>query len=122
MPNVNRVFIAGHLGQDPDLRYTQSQNAVCNLSIATTEKYKNPSGEQQESTYWARVVVWGKQAENCSKYLTKGSAVLVEGKLTERQWEDKEGNKRYVTEIVASNVQFLSGGKKKEDNQEAPPF
>lgn len=110
MASLNKVMLIGNLGQDPELRYTQSNTAVCNFSLATNESWTDKqSGEKKEETYWARIVCWGKQAETCEKYLKKGRSVYVEGKLTERTWEDKEGIKRYTTEIVAQRVLFLGG-------------
>ena len=96
----------GNLGQDPELRYTQNQTAVVTLNIATTESWTK-DGQKQEQTEWHRVIVWNRQAENCAKYLSKGRSVFVEGKLQTRSWDDKNGQKRYTTEITASNVQFL---------------
>lgn len=110
---MNKVILCGNLGADPELRYTQSQKPVCNLSVATTE-YREKDGEKQEFTEWSKVVIWGQQAENCSKYLSKGRSVLVEGRLQTRSWENKEGQKQYTTEIVAQNVQFIGGAKKDE--------
>lgn len=110
MASLNRVIIMGNLGQDPELRYTQSQAPVCTLRIATTDYRTSADGQRQEFTEWHSVVVWNKQAENCAKYLAKGRSVLVEGRLQTRSWEDKQGNKRYTTEIVAQNVQFVGGG------------
>ena len=104
---MKRVIVLGRLGNDPELKYTNSGTAVCNLSVATSEKWTDKSGEKQEKTEWHRVVVWKKQAENCNQYLAKGRQVLVEGKLETRSWDDKDGNKRYTTEITASNVQFI---------------
>ena len=109
MASYNRVIIMGNLGTDPELRYTQNQTPVCTLSVATTDYRSRPDGERQEFTEWHRVVVWNRQAENCSKYLAKGRSVLVEGRLQTRSWEDKQGQKRYVTEIVAQTVQFVGG-------------
>jgi single-strand DNA-binding protein len=109
MASLNRVVIMGNLGQDPELRYTQNQTPVCTLNVATTDYRTSPDGQRQEFTEWHRVVVWSKQAENCSKYLTKGRTVLVEGRLQTRSWEDKQGQKKYMTEIVANNVQFVGG-------------
>ena len=109
MASFNRVFVLGNLGQDPELRYTAGQTAVATLNIATTENWLGRDGQRQESTEWHRVVVWGKQAENCSKYLAKGRSVFVEGRLQTRSWEDKNGQKRYTTEINASTVQFIGG-------------
>ena len=123
MASFNRVVVMGNLGQDPELKYTQSQKPVCNLSVATTDYRTIAEGEKQEFTEWHRIVVWGKQAENASKYLTKGRAVLVEGRLQTRSWEDKEGAKRYTTEIVAQNVQFVGSAKPAsgdDQNNDAP--
>src|SRR5262252_1384903 len=111
MASVNKVIVIGNLGADPELRYTPGGQAVCDLRVATTEQWTDKSGERKEQTEWHRVVVWGKQAENCSQYLSKGRQVYVEGRLRTRQWDDKEGNKRYTTEIVAQTVQFLGGGR-----------
>lgn len=109
MVSLNRVLLMGNLGQDPEIRYTSSQTAVATLRIATTERWTGKDGQAQESTEWHRIVVWGKQAENVAKYLTKGKPVFVEGRLQTRSWEDKQGQKRYTTEINASSVQFLPG-------------
>ena len=110
MASMNRVIIMGNLGQDPELRYTQSQTPVCTLNVATTDYRTGADGQRIEQTEWHRVVVWSKQAENCAKYLAKGRSVMVEGRLSTRSWEDKQGQKRYVTEIVAQNVQFIGSG------------
>jgi single-strand DNA-binding protein len=107
MASFNRVIILGNLGQDPEIRYTQNQVAVATLNIATTDYRTGADGQKQELTEWHRVVVWNKQAENCAKYLTKGRSVMVEGRLQTRSWEDKQGQKRYTTEIVAQTVQFV---------------
>ena len=109
MASVNKVILIGNLGRDPELRYTQSGSAVTNFTLATNEKWKDKEGNNQERTEWHRVVVWGKSAENCAQYLQKGRSVYVEGKLQTREWEGKDGNKRYTTEIVAQAVQFLGG-------------
>ncbi len=109
MAGVNKVIIIGNLGRDPELRYTQGGSAVCQLNIATTRRYTNRTNEQVEETEWHRVVVWGKQAEHCSNYLSKGRQVYVEGRLQTRNYDDKDGVKRYSTEIVAETVQFLGG-------------
>ena len=115
MASFNRVILIGNLGQDPELRHTQNQTAVCTLNIATTDYRTSPDGQRQEFTEWHRVVVWGRQAENAGKYLSKGRSCMVEGRLQTRSWEDKTGQKRYTTEIVAQNVQFLGGGAQKND-------
>ena len=108
--SLNKAMIIGNLGRGPELRYTQSGSAVCNLNIATSEKFKDKSGEWQERTEWHRVTVWGRQAENCEKYLAKGSQVYVEGRIQTREWQDKDGVTKCTTEIIAQTVQFLKGG------------
>jgi len=109
MSGVNKVILVGNLGANPELRYTQGQQAVANLRIATTERWTDKSGQKQEATEWHRVVVWGKQAEIVGQYLTKGRQVYIEGRIRTRQWQDQSGQKRYTTEIVAQNVQMLGG-------------
>jgi single-strand DNA-binding protein len=109
MGSVNKVILVGNLGADPELKYTPSNRPVCNLSVATNEVWKDKSGQKQERTEWHRVNVWGDQAENCSKFLAKGRMVYVEGRLQTRSWDDKEGKKRYSTEVVADRVVFLGG-------------
>ena len=106
--SLNKVMIIGNLGADPEVRYTQSGAAVCNLSIATTEKWTDKSGERQEKTQWHRVVVWGKLAEQCGEYLSKGRSVYVEGSLDHRTYE-QDGVTKYATDIKAHRVQFLGG-------------
>ncbi len=110
MSGVNKVILVGRLGADPEIRYTQQGVAVTNFNIATSENWVDKSGQKQERTEWHRIVVWGKIAELCSQYLTKGRQVFVEGRLQTRQWEDKEGHKRFTTEVVAATVQFLDKG------------
>ncbi len=107
MSSLNKAMIIGRLGQDPDVRYTQSNTAVANLSIATSERYKDSTGEWKENTEWHRVVAWGRLAEICQEYLKKGSLVYIEGPIQTRQWEDKEGQTRYTTEIKALTMQML---------------
>jgi single-strand DNA-binding protein len=108
--SINKVMILGRLGTDPEIRYTPSGSAVCNFSVATSESWTDKnSGQKNEKTEWHRIVVWGKQAENCHKYLAKGRQAFIEGKLQTRSWDDKDGNKKYTTEIVSSNVQFIGG-------------
>jgi single-strand DNA-binding protein len=109
MASVNKVILIGNLGRDPELRYTQGGQGVANFTLATNERWKDKDGQNQERTEWHRIVVWGKQAENCAQYLQKGRSCYVEGRLQTREWEDKEGNKRQTTEIVAQNVTFLGG-------------
>ena len=108
--SVNKVIVLGRLGQNPELKYIPSGQAVCQLSVATSESYKDRNEQMQERTDWHRVQVWGKMAENCAKYLKKGQQVYVEGRLQTRSWDNKEGNKQYVTEIVAGQVVFIGSG------------
>ena len=118
MSGVNKVILVGNLGANPELRFTQGQQAVANLRIATTEKWTDKNGQKQEATEWHRVVVWGKQAEIVGQYLTKGRQVYIEGRIRTRQWQDQQGQKRYTTEIVAQNVQMLGGrGERPQDEQ-----
>ena len=107
--SVNKVIILGRLGQDPELKYTPSGTAVCNFSLATSESWTDKSGSKQEKTEWHRIVVWGKLAELCNQYLSKGRQAFVEGKLQTRSWDDKDGTKRYSTEVLAATVQFIGG-------------
>jgi single-strand DNA-binding protein len=107
--SVNKVILLGRLGQDPELKYTPGGAAVCNFSLATTESWTDKGGQKQEKTEWHRVVVWGKLAELCNQYLSKGRQAFVEGRLQTRAWDDKDGNKRYTTEIMAATVQFIGG-------------
>lgn len=108
MAGVNKVILIGNLGADPELRYTSGNQAVADMRIATSRRWRDKNGEMQEDTQWHRIVVWGKQAEQCKEYLAKGRQVYIEGRLQTRQWEDRDGNKRYTTEVVAQTVQFLS--------------
>jgi single-strand DNA-binding protein len=106
---MNKVIIIGRLGVDPELRYTPSGKAVANFSVATSERWTDKDGSKQEKTEWHRIVVWGKLAELCNQYLSKGRQAVVEGSLQTRSWEAQDGSKRYTTEIVGKNVQFLAG-------------
>jgi single-strand DNA-binding protein len=108
MASVNKVILVGNLGRDPEIRYLQSGQAVANFTVATNDRWTDRDGKPQERTEWHRIVVWGKQAENCANYLSKGRTVYIEGRLQTREWEDKEGQKRQTTEVVAQTVQFLS--------------
>ncbi len=110
MGSVNKVILIGNLGADPELKYTPSNRPVANLRIATNEVFKDKGGQRQERTEWHRVTVWGDQAELCSKYLSKGRSVYLEGRLQTRSWDDKNGEKRYSTEVVADRIVFLGGG------------
>lgn len=116
--SLNRVMIIGNLGQDPELRYTANQTPVATFNVATTDYRTGADGQRQETTEWHRVVVWSKVAENCAKFLVKGRTVFVEGRLQTRSWDDKQsGQKRYQTEIVAQNVQFLSSPGQRDGTQ-----
>ena len=114
---INKAILIGRLGQDPELRHTTNGTAVCTLSVATSESYKDKGGIKQEKTEWHRVVVWERKGEVCAEFLNKGSQVYIEGKIQTRSWDDQQGNKRYATEILAQSVQFLDN-KKREDNQD----
>ena len=105
---INKVILVGRLGRDPELRYTPSGTAVANFSLATDERWSS-DGETQSRTEWHNIVVWSKLAEICNQYLTKGRLVFIEGRLQTRDWEDKDGNKRRTTEIVASDMKMLGG-------------
>lgn len=115
---VNKVILIGNLGQDPELRYTPNGSAVATLSIATNERWNDKDGNVQEHTEWHRVVAWNRLAEICGEYLKKGSQVYVEGRLKTRSWEDKDGVKRYITEIVVRELQMLG---RREDSSAAEP-
>lgn len=106
---VNKAILVGNLGKDPELSYTQSGTARTRFSLATTESYTNNTGERQERVEWHNIVVWGKQAETVSKFLQKGRQVYLEGRIQSRSYDDKDGIKRYITEINASKVVFLGG-------------
>lgn len=114
--SVNKVLILGRLGQDPELKYTPSGAPVCNFSLATSETWNDKSGQKQERTEWHRIVVWGKMAELCNQYLSKGRQAFVEGSLQTRSWDGKDGTKRYTTEINARNVQFIGGASASNSN------
>jgi single-strand DNA-binding protein len=117
MSGVNKVIIVGRLGQDPELKSVGSGQSVARLSVATSESWLSKDGQKQEKTEWHRVVVWGKQAENCAKHLSKGRQVYVEGRLQTRSWDDPSGVKKYSTEIVANNVQFLGSANSERSTQ-----
>jgi single-strand DNA-binding protein len=129
---VNKVILIGHLGRDPEVRYTSSGQAVANFSIATNETWKNKDGNQEELTEWHRIVAWGKLGEICGEYLSKGKQVYIEGVLRTRSWQDRDGNKRQTTEIHARNLQMLGRAgdlpetpedisSPESDSQELPP-
>ena len=135
MAGLNKVILIGNLGRDPELRYTASGQAVANFTLATTESIPKRDGEREDRTEWHRIVAWGKLAEICGEYLSKGKQIYVEGRIQTREWEDKNGNKRWTTEIVARNMQMLgrrsetgiggdlsapAGGPSRSDPLEAP--
>lgn len=107
MASVNKVLLVATLGKDPEVRQAQNGNAICNLSAATSRKYKDAQGNAQEETEWHRISLFGKMAELAGQYLSKGSSVYIEGRLRTRKYTDKEGIDRYVTEIIGENMQFL---------------
>ena len=109
--SVNKVLLIGNLGRDPEVRFTAGGKAVARFSVATSEVWNDAEGTRQERTEWHNVVVWGKQAESCGQYLQKGRQVYIEGSIRSRQYDDKEGNKKYITEVIAQRVQFLGGGR-----------
>jgi len=133
MSGVNKVILVGRLGADPEVKTVAGGNTVTRLSLATSENWTDREGQKQERTEWHRIVVWGKLAELCGKYLAKGRQAYVEGRLQTRSWEDSQGQKKYTTEIVASTVQFLgstssnasvdqSGGYDSQDFGPEPSF
>jgi len=111
--SVNKAILVGNVGNDPQVRYLEGGTAVAKFSLATTEKYRNKAGELVSQTEWHNVVAWRHLAELAEKYITKGRQLYIEGKITNRSWDDKDGNKRYTTEIVANSIQML--GKKSDD-------
>lgn len=127
MASVNKVIIIGNLGRDPEMRYMPSGDAIANLRVATTDKFKDRNGDMQEATEWHSVAFFGKVAEICGQYLKKGSQVYVEGSLRTRKWQDKDGNDRYTTEIRGDRMQMLGGrsggggGGGMADYDSAPP-
>ena len=120
MASINKVILIGNLGRDPEVRYMPSGDAVANITIATTETWKDKAGEKQEQTEWHRVAMFGKTAEIAGEYLKKGSQVYIEGKLQTRKWTDKEGQERYTTEIRADRMQML-GSRSGGSERMAPP-
>ncbi len=124
--SVNKVILIGNLGKDPELRYAPSGSAVASFSLATSEQWKDQEGNPQERTSWHNIVIWGKLAEIAAEYLKKGRKVYLEGRLQYRDYEDKSGNKRYVTEVVVNDLVMLGsrqdgGGEKEESAPGAPP-
>jgi len=120
---INKATLIGNLGQDPEIRYTQSGTRVATFTVATTERWKGQDGQMQESTEWHRIVAWQRLAEICGEYLHKGSRVYIEGKIQTRKWQDQNGNDRYTTEIVAREMKMLTpqNGQSSSDNGYSPP-
>jgi len=127
--SLNKVMLIGNLGKDPEVRFTGGGRAVARFPLATSEVWNDAEGQRQERTEWHNVVVWGKQGETCGQYLQKGRQVYVEGSIRTRQYDDKDGNKRYITEVVAQRVQFLGsrggdaprGGRDQGASEDMPP-
>lgn len=113
--SFNKIIIVGNLGRDPELRYTPQGSAVCNFSVATNEKKRDKAGELQDVTTWFRITLWNKQAENASKYLTKGSPIYIEGRLRIEEWTDKDGNNRFTLDVNATDMQFISAGSRGDE-------
>jgi len=118
--SINKVILIGNLGADPDLRHTSNGTAVANFQIATNERWTNPNGEKEERTEWHRIVVFGRLGEICGEYLAKGKQVYVEGRLRTRNWEDRDGNQRYTTEIIATKMQMLGGSGSSAESEPGP--
>jgi single-strand DNA-binding protein len=116
MAGVNKVILVGNLGKDPEVRHLESGAVVANFPIATTESYKDKSGNRQEQTEWHNIVLWRGLAEVAEKYLRKGNQVYIEGKLRSRSWEDKDGNTRYITEVIGDNMTMLGSKGSSSDN------
>ena len=122
MAGINKVILVGNLGADPEMRYTAGGTAVCRLKVATSRRYTDKQGNRQEETAWHRVDAWGKLAEICGQYLSKGRQVYIEGRLKYGSYE-KDGVKHYTTDIVAENMQMLgAGGGRGEEREPEPPF
>lgn len=123
---INKVILIGNLGKDPEVRYSQTGTAIASFNVATTETWKKPDGSKEELTEWHRIVAFGRLGEICGEYLSKGSRVYIEGRLQTRKWDDKDGNTRYTTEIVAREMKMLSprgsgeGGGGGQQYEEAP--
>ena len=117
--SVNKVILIGRLGKDPDLRYTPGGKAVASFTLATNERWSGQDGQKKESTTWHNIVAWGRTAEVLKEYLRKGSEIYIEGRIDNRSWDDKEGKKRYTSEVIVQNFQFV--GSRAGSEQQAPP-
>lgn len=120
---VNKAILVGNLGKNPEIRYTASSQAVASFAIATSETYKDKGGTKQTKTVWHNIVIWGKLAEIANKFLKKGSTVYLEGKINNRSYDDRDGNKKYLSEIIADKMIMLAGTKQQaaDDNSTPPP-
>lgn len=121
MASLNKVMLIGNLGREPEIRYMPNGDAVANVALATAESWKDKNGEKQEKTEWHRVIFFGRQAEIAGEYLKKGSSIYIEGRLQTRKWNDKDGNERYTTEIVADRMQMLGGSREASREQNPQP-
>jgi len=121
MASVNKVILVGNLGTEPEIRYTPSGSAVANFSLATHDQWTGKDGQKEEKTEWHKIVAWGRLGEICGEYLKKGSQVYIEGRIQTRSWEDRDGNKRYTTEIHAFVMQMLGSASKKESGEAKSP-
>ncbi|MCA1960544.1 MAG: single-stranded DNA-binding protein [Desulfomonile sp.] len=122
--SLNKVLLLGHVGKDPEVRYTGSGRAVASFTLATSQTWKDQEGNDQERTEWHRIVAWGRLGEICGEYLSKGKQVFIEGRIQSRDWEDQEGNKRTTVEIIASDMIMLGGGgpsQAQREDREPPP-
>lgn len=117
--SVNKVILVGNVGKDPETRYLEGGTAVCSFSLATSETYRNKDGEKVTTTEWHNVVLWRGLAEVAEKYVKKGSQLFIEGRIRTRSWDDRDGNKRYTTEIIGDNMQML--GKRPDEGSQAAP-
>ncbi len=119
--SLNKVMLLGHIGRDPEVRYTSSGRAVATFTLATSQRWKDQDGTEQERTEWHRIVAWGKLGEICSEYLSKGKQIFLEGRIQSREWEDQDGNRRTTYEIVANDIIMVgSSGAQQNRSQEAP--
>ncbi len=120
MAGINKVILVGNLGKDPEVRTLENGNKVANFTLATSESYKNREGQRVTQTEWHNIVLWRGLAEIAEKYLSKGNQVYIEGKIKSRSWDDKDGNKRYTTEILGDNLTMLGGKRDADDNESSP--
>jgi single-strand DNA-binding protein len=118
--SFNKIILVGHLGKDPELRYTPQGVAVCNFTVATNDKRRDQSGEMQDVTMWFKVTLWRQQAENAAKYLAKGRQVYIEGRLRVEEWTDRDGNNRHTLEVQATDMQFIGGGRGDDLQRDEP--